>query len=212
MFLTSYQLNYCKLDIFACHGISGMVGLFLTGIFAQASVANNDAITEIPGGWLDGNFVQLGYQMAWICFATAWTGAGTFIIMFVIDHIPGLHFRAYDEGELAGLDDTECGEVSRLQQVTSPILKYMSQFCYDFAAHERDLEGNYVVPDATGSTTSGEKRDNGVSISEQDATTEIRPVNDNNSPQATEFGSAQEKETLAGQKEAAAPRMPQSDA
>lgn len=31
--------------------------------------------------------------------------------MFVIDHIPGLHFRSDDEGELAGLDDTECGEV-----------------------------------------------------------------------------------------------------
>ena len=107
----SLLTNASQLDIFACHGISGMVGLFLTGIFAQASVANNDAITEIPGGWLDGNFIQLGYQMAWICFATAWTAAGTFIIMFVIDHIPGLHFRSDDEGELAGVDDTECGEV-----------------------------------------------------------------------------------------------------
>ena len=28
----------------------------LTGIFAQASVANFDGITKIPGGWLDRNW------------------------------------------------------------------------------------------------------------------------------------------------------------
>lgn len=34
-------------DIFACHGISGMIGLLMTGIFCQASVANNDAYLVI---------------------------------------------------------------------------------------------------------------------------------------------------------------------
>lgn len=47
------------LDIFSCHGVSGMVGLFLTGIFAQASVTHNDAISEIPGGSASRGKVQL---------------------------------------------------------------------------------------------------------------------------------------------------------
>jgi len=142
------------LDIFACHGISGMIGLFLTGIFAQASVAANDGIAEIPGGWLDGHFVQLGYQMAWICFCTGWTAVGTFIIMFVIDHIPGLHFRTDDDGETCGLDEVECGE-----------------FAYDFAARNRDLEGNGPKLSETRSL----KGNDGVSVSATEAKSGIKP-------------------------------------
>lgn len=190
-----------------------MVGLFLTGIFAQASVANNDAITVIPGGWLDGNFVQLGWQICWILFCTGWTAAGTFCVMFIIDHIPGLHFRADDEGELAGLDDTECGEVSwACLHVLQSLTNSLAQFCYDFAAHERDLEGNYVVPETGTSTTSGEKRDNGVSVSEHDASAQIQPVNGSEGVATSTYGSSAEKHSTTGSKEATAPRMPQSDA
>ena len=52
------------LDIFAAHGIAGICGNILTAIFAQSSEAGFDGSTEIDGGWLDGHFVQLGYQLA----------------------------------------------------------------------------------------------------------------------------------------------------
>ncbi|KAJ3497168.1 hypothetical protein NLJ89_g10385 [Agrocybe chaxingu] len=52
------------LDIFATHGVGGIVGNLLTGLFAQASVAGFDGATEIPGGWLDQNYIQLAYQLA----------------------------------------------------------------------------------------------------------------------------------------------------
>lgn len=69
------------LDIFASHAIGGVVGnvslevpnvdsgltdvpKLLTGLFAQASIANLDGITVIPGGWLDKNYIQLGWQLA----------------------------------------------------------------------------------------------------------------------------------------------------
>ena len=39
--------------VFCSHGVSGIVGLICTGLFAQASVAANDAFTEIDGGWFD---------------------------------------------------------------------------------------------------------------------------------------------------------------
>lgn len=56
------------LDIFASHGVGGMIGTFLTGLFAQSSVAEFDGIAigdaAIDGGWFDHNWVQAGYQMA----------------------------------------------------------------------------------------------------------------------------------------------------
>lgn len=32
--------------------------------------------------------------------------------MLVVDHIPGLHFRASLEAELMGLDEADCGEMA----------------------------------------------------------------------------------------------------
>lgn len=36
----------------------------LTGLFAQKSIAGLDGITQIPGGWLDQNYIQLAWQLA----------------------------------------------------------------------------------------------------------------------------------------------------
>lgn len=58
---------------------------------------------------MDRNWIQLGYQMAWICFATAWTAVGTFAVMFIVDHLPYCKFRTDGEGETCGLDEVECG-------------------------------------------------------------------------------------------------------
>jgi Amt family ammonium transporter len=57
----------CKIDdafdIFAQHGIGGFVGCVLTGIFAQKYIPALDQ-TTIDGGWLDGHWIQMGYQLA----------------------------------------------------------------------------------------------------------------------------------------------------
>ncbi len=50
-------------QIFAMHGIGGLLGNILTGIFAQKSIAlANGQIIE--GGWIDKHFVQMGWQLA----------------------------------------------------------------------------------------------------------------------------------------------------
>lgn len=113
------------MDIFAVHALAGVVGTFMTGIFAQASVINNDGYTIAPGGWLDGNWVQLGKQTAWICVGVAWTFIVTYAIMFVINLVPGLHFRASEEAEVVGMDEVEHDE-----------------YVADYAWVQRDLEGN----------------------------------------------------------------------
>ena len=95
------------MDIYACHGVAGVVGLVFTGVFAQglsppatssnrfltfdiflASVTANDGFTAIPGGWLDGNFVQVGIQLCYSVVVWLYVFGMTYAIMFIIDHIP----------------------------------------------------------------------------------------------------------------------------
>ena len=64
-------------DIFAQHGIGGFVGSLLTGIFAQQDIAALDQAT-IPGGWLNGHWIQILYQMA---FAGKWSPSDKQIVI-----------------------------------------------------------------------------------------------------------------------------------
>jgi Amt family ammonium transporter len=50
----------------------------------------------------------LGKQVAWICVGIAWTFVVTYAIMFVINLVPGLHFRASEEAEVVGMDVSHC--------------------------------------------------------------------------------------------------------
>lgn len=98
------------LDVFASHGIGGMVGCFLTGLFAQGSVAGFDGITDIPGGWVSHNWIQAGYQMADLTAGFAYTFVMTTIICWLLHFIPGLRLRASEEAEIIGIDDAYLGE------------------------------------------------------------------------------------------------------
>ncbi len=49
------------LDIFAVHGVGGLVGNICTAFFAANYVAHLDGVTVIPGGWLNGNWIQLAW-------------------------------------------------------------------------------------------------------------------------------------------------------
>lgn len=97
------------LDIFATHGIGGMVGNILTALFADARVVTFDG-TEIAGGWINHNWVQLGYQVADTAAITAYAFVMTMIILVALDYIPGMSLRVSEEGELVGLDEDQIGE------------------------------------------------------------------------------------------------------
>ncbi|KAI0365963.1 ammonium transporter [Pilatotrama ljubarskyi] len=98
------------LDIFASHAIGGVIGNVLTGLFAQASVAGFDGLTEIPGGWLDHHYIQLGYQVADSVAGMSYSFVMTTIILWIMHFIPGLRLRATEEAEILGIDDAEMGE------------------------------------------------------------------------------------------------------
>ncbi|KAI9271481.1 ammonium transporter AmtB-like domain-containing protein [Phascolomyces articulosus] len=97
------------LDVFSLHGVGGYVGCIFTGVFAEQYVAALDG-TEIDGGWMNQNWVQVGYQFADATAGAAWAFCMTFIICFIMNKIPGLSLRVSEEDEIQGLDVTEIGE------------------------------------------------------------------------------------------------------
>lgn len=127
------------LDIFATHGIGGITGNILTAFFAQASVAGFDGFSEIPGGWLDKNWVQLGYQVADSVAGFAYSFVVTTAILWVMHVIPGLSLRAPEESEILGIDDAEMGE-----------------FAYDYVGLEQEI-GHSVTNLRTSSRETQEK-------------------------------------------------------
>ena len=90
------------LDVFGVHGVGGIVGAILTGVFAV------EAIGGTPG-LIEGNFGQLGIQIYGIAATILWSAIASFVILKVIDMIIGLRVPA--DVELEGLDINLHGEV-----------------------------------------------------------------------------------------------------
>jgi Amt family ammonium transporter len=99
-----YRLGYDdSLDAFGVHGVGGLTGALLTGIFADKAM--NDAGAN---GLLSGNAAQLGVQ-ALACAASGAYAAGvTWVLLKGIDATMGLRVEPSEERE--GLDETLHGE------------------------------------------------------------------------------------------------------
>ncbi len=90
------------LDAFGIHGIAGIIGAILTGVFADPS------INEAGKGLLYGNAGQLTTQIIAVVTTIVYTSIATFIILMVIKAITGL--RVDVEEEINGLDESQHGE------------------------------------------------------------------------------------------------------
>ncbi|MHB1556093.1 MAG: ammonium transporter [Isosphaeraceae bacterium] len=84
------------LDVFPCHGIGGMVGMVMTGIFA-ANV-----------GLTSGKKETFLAHMAALVIVSVFSFFGSFILFKITDMI--IPLRVTDEQELAGLDQSQHGE------------------------------------------------------------------------------------------------------
>ena len=97
-----------SLDVFGVHGIGGMTGTLLAGVFAAGVLS---ASPELPGGvhgLLEGNPKQVLMQLYGIAVTIVWSGALTFIILKVIGLLVPLRVR--NEDEVMGLDVSQHGE------------------------------------------------------------------------------------------------------
>lgn len=88
-------------------------------------IAHLDGFTEIPGGWVNRNFIQLGYQLADSVAGFSYSFVMTCVILFLMNLVPGLSLRVSAEEEEMGLDDGELGE-----------------FAYDYVEITRHVDGS----------------------------------------------------------------------
>jgi ammonium transporter, Amt family len=91
------------LDVFACHGVAGIAGAILTGVFATKAV--NPAGAD---GLLAGNPGQLGVQLIAVLATLALAGGATVAILALVKVTVGLRVPLADE--FAGVDLSEHGE------------------------------------------------------------------------------------------------------
>jgi len=98
------------LDIFSVHAIGGLIGNICTGLFAANYIAHLDGYTVISGGWVNQNYIQLGYQLAGSCAGFFYAFGMTCALLFVMNLIPGLSLRATGDEEELGIDDSMLGE------------------------------------------------------------------------------------------------------
>jgi Amt family ammonium transporter len=93
-----------SLDAFGVHGIGGLIGAILTGVFATKAIkGGEDAV-----GLIDGNAAQVLTQVYGVVGTVVWCAVVTFIILKVVDVIVGL--RVSEEVEVEGLDINLHGE------------------------------------------------------------------------------------------------------
>jgi ammonium transporter len=90
-----------SLDVFGVHGIGGIVGAVLTGVFAVEAIGGT-------AGLLEGNGGQVLTQIYAVLITIAYTAIVTFILLKIVDVILGLRVSAEDERE--GLDIALHGE------------------------------------------------------------------------------------------------------
>ncbi len=97
-----HRFNYDDtLDVFGIHGIGGLLGTLMTGIFATAAIGGT-------AGLIEGNPKLLLTQAYGVAVVFAWTSGVTFILLKIVDMLAGL--RVSHEHEVEGLDITQHGE------------------------------------------------------------------------------------------------------
>ncbi|MBT3767045.1 MAG: ammonium transporter [Rhodospirillaceae bacterium] len=91
-----------SLDAFGVHGVGGIIGALLTGVFALKEIGGTS-------GLLEGNAGQVWIQVEGIVATIVYCAIATFIILKFVETIMGL--RVDEEAEVEGLDINLHGEI-----------------------------------------------------------------------------------------------------
>jgi ammonium transporter, Amt family len=96
------RFNYDdSLDVFGVHGVGGMTGILLTGVFATASIGG-------ASGLIEGNPNLLLIQLKGVAVTLTWTAGATYVLLKLVSMF--LPLRVSKEHELEGLDISQHGE------------------------------------------------------------------------------------------------------
>jgi Amt family ammonium transporter len=96
------RFNYDdSLDVFGVHGVGGMTGVLLAGVFATASIGG-------VSGLIEGNPQLLLIQLYGVAVTLVWSGGVTYVLLKLVSAFVPL--RVSREHELEGLDISQHGE------------------------------------------------------------------------------------------------------
>ena len=92
------------LDVFACHGVGGMTGMLLTGVFASKAV--NSAVTD--QGLIFGETTLFVHQLTALILVSLFAFSASYFLFFIVNKITPL--RVSEDKEELGLDISQHGE------------------------------------------------------------------------------------------------------
>jgi ammonium transporter, Amt family len=105
-FATSYMKRVLNvddsLDVFPVHGVGGLLGTLLTGIFVSATFGGIGYPEKVTMGQ------QVVTQLIGVAATAAWSGVMTWVLLKLVDAIAGM--RVTNEEETEGLDTALHGE------------------------------------------------------------------------------------------------------
>src|SRR6185369_15113796 len=101
-----------SLDVFGVHGVGGIVGALLTGVFNTQVLGGPGMVTDWVTGAVGSNGIgaQLWIQLKAVLLTIVWSGVVSLIAYKITDLVIGL--RVSEEQEREGLDIAEHGETA----------------------------------------------------------------------------------------------------
>lgn len=93
-----------SLDVFGCHGVGGMTGMLLTGVFASKTV--NPAVVD--QGLIFGETTLFTNQFIALVLVSAFAFSASYFLFFIVNKITPL--RVSEDKEELGLDISQHGE------------------------------------------------------------------------------------------------------
>jgi ammonium transporter, Amt family len=101
-----------SLDVFGVHGVGGIVGALLTGVFNTQELGGPGLV----GDWVTAGVVsngigaQVWVQLKAVLLTIVWSGVVSVVAFFIVDKVVGL--RVAEEDEREGLDISSHGETA----------------------------------------------------------------------------------------------------
>jgi Amt family ammonium transporter len=98
--------------VFGVHGVGGIVGALLTGVFNTQALGGPGLVTDWVTASMGSNGIgaQVWIQLKAVLLTIVWSGVVSLVAYKVVDMVIGL--RVNEEDEREGLDITSHGETA----------------------------------------------------------------------------------------------------
>ena len=101
-----------SLDVFGVHGVGGIVGALLTGVFNNQALGGPGLVTDWVSAAVGSNGIaaQVWIQLKGVLLTIVWSGVVSLVAYKIVDLVIGL--RVPEDEEREGLDITSHGETA----------------------------------------------------------------------------------------------------